>query len=56
MLKRVSNPPNRFSPYLLEWLEEPPATTLEIYEEQAKSIITRNDSPDVGFTFSLNPY
>src|SRR5206468_3399593 len=29
---------------------------LEIYEEHARSIISENDSPDVGFRFSVNPY
>ena len=28
----------------------------EVSEERARSIITRNDSPDVGFDYSLNPY
>jgi DNA repair photolyase len=28
----------------------------ELIEDYAKSIISRNDSPDVGFDFSINPY
>ena len=31
-----------------------PAT--EFIQDESRSVITRNDSPDVGFTFSLNPY
>lgn len=31
-----------------------PATTVS--EERARSIISRNDSPDIGFTQSVNPY
>ncbi len=29
---------------------------IEVYEEEAKSIIASNDSPDVGFDHSVNPY
>ena len=53
---RVWNPPN---PYLTEHrhlLGEPPAAELEIYEDQSKSILSRNDSPDIGFRWSVNPY
>ncbi|MBV8203073.1 MAG: PA0069 family radical SAM protein [Acidobacteria bacterium] len=28
----------------------------ELLRDTSRSLITRNDSPDVGFTFSLNPY
>ncbi|MFC5570822.1 hypothetical protein ACFPN1_12200 [Lysobacter yangpyeongensis] len=31
-----------------------PATT--VTEEQARSVVSRNDSPDVGFAASVNPY
>jgi DNA repair photolyase len=40
----------------VEWLGEPPEAELEVYEEEARSIIAENDSPDVGFRFSVNPY
>ena len=56
MIKRVDNPPNRFSPAIVEWLDSPPETFLEIYEENAKSIVSHNQSPDVGFSHSINPY
>jgi DNA repair photolyase len=29
---------------------------LEVFEEQARSIVTENESPDVGFRWSANPY
>lgn len=32
----------------------PPAT--QIIEEQAKKIVTRNQSPDISFDYSINPY
>jgi DNA repair photolyase len=33
-----------------------PALKTEVIEERAKSILTRNQSPDVPFSISLNPY
>ena len=32
------------------------ALPTEILRERARGIVTRNDSPDVGFDFSINPY
>jgi DNA repair photolyase len=52
----VSNPPNPWSSQQVEWLEEPPPVRLEVFEEQAKEILAENDSPDLGFRWSLNPY
>ncbi len=54
--RRVWNPPN---PYLTEYREllgEPPVAELEIYEDHSQSILSRNDSPDLGFRWSVNPY
>jgi DNA repair photolyase len=54
--KRVWNPPN---PYLTEHrdlLGEPPVAELEVYEDQSQSILSHNDSPDLGFRWSINPY
>jgi DNA repair photolyase len=55
-VRRVSNPPNPWHTTHAEWLGEPPEATLEVFEEEARSIISENDSPDVGFRFSVNPY
>lgn len=33
-----------------------PALRTHVHEERARSILSRNDSPDVGFSVSLNPY
>jgi DNA repair photolyase len=54
-MRRVDNPKNRFEPQAMEWLEAPFAG-LEIHEEHAKSIVSENDSPDIGFRYSVNPY
>lgn len=36
--------------------EGEPALRTQVYEERAKSILTRNQSPDIPFSVSLNPY
>lgn len=36
--------------------DERPALQTELYDDQTSSILTRNDSPDIGFEVSLNPY
>ena len=55
-LRRIDNPPNPYLTEQREWLGPPPKTTVEIYEETAKSILSENDSPDVPFRWSVNPY
>jgi len=35
---------------------EVPEVGLEIYEDQSKSILSENDSPDLSFRYSINPY
>jgi DNA repair photolyase len=56
MPRPVSNPPNPWHSTHVEWLEEPPAARLEVYEEEARSVLAENDSPDVAFRWSVNPY
>jgi len=51
----VSNPPNPWLTSEVEWLEPRPAR-LEVYEDTARDILSRNDSPDIGFTWGVNPY
>lgn len=55
-MKLVSNPPNPYVSAHHEWLEEPPAALPEVYVERAKSILSENDSPDLHFRWSANPY
>lgn len=60
----ASNPEGRFESAKLEafddgWEREEesaphPATT--VTEERARSIVSRNDSPDIPFEQSINPY
>jgi DNA repair photolyase len=56
MQRPISNPPNPWLTRHVEWLEEPPPAELVVYEEEARSVLTENDSPDVGFRWSVNPY
>lgn len=56
-----ANPPNPWSSTHVTHddahLDVPaPLTRLEVYEERAKTILSRNDSPDLSFRWSLNPY
>jgi DNA repair photolyase len=52
----ASNPPNPWQSQHRELLEPPPAQPLVVYEEEAKSVLSSNDSPDISFTYSVNPY
>lgn len=53
----ADNPPNRFERLMVEW-DEPPDRNprTQFLRESARSIISRNDSPDISFSASLNPY
>ncbi|MFO0840130.1 MAG: PA0069 family radical SAM protein [Phycisphaerae bacterium] len=55
-IRRVANPPNPYVAAHREWLDEPPRVEIELYEERARSILSHNDSPDLPFRHSLNPY
>jgi len=55
-LRPVDNPPNPYESRYAEWLEPPPPARLEVYEESAGSILSENDSPDLPFRWSVNPY
>jgi DNA repair photolyase len=59
----LSNPKNRFE--RLEYVPDPgdedpaeerPLPRTQFIDDDTQSILTRNDSPDVPFTHSLNPY
>jgi DNA repair photolyase len=53
----VENPPNPWLTHSVEWIGEPPEAKLEVFEEyDTRRIITRNDSPDVSFDYSINCY
>ncbi|MBI2373094.1 MAG: PA0069 family radical SAM protein [Deltaproteobacteria bacterium] len=55
-LRVVSNPPNRFHQRTIEFAAGPPELEPRIFEESAREILSENDSPDIPFRYSLNPY
>ncbi len=55
-MRRVRNPRNPFLSTHSEWLGPAPKVATEVYEERAKSILVSNDSPDIPFRWSVNPY
>jgi DNA repair photolyase len=56
-LRPVANPPNPYASSEIEYLDgENPGARLEVYEDHTRQILSKNDSPDVGFTWSVNPY
>src|SRR6266404_1272246 len=52
----LSNPPNPWLSTEVEYLEEIPPAELEVYQDHTREILSHNDSPDVGFSWSVNPY
>jgi DNA repair photolyase len=51
------NPPNRFYAQSVEHDEgESPAVPLTIVDDASRTIVSSNDSPDIGFRYSVNPY
>jgi DNA repair photolyase len=52
----LSNPPNPWATTEVEYLDGAPEVRLEVYEDHTRQILSKNDSPDVGFTWSVNPY
>lgn len=55
-MKKISNPPSPYESNYRELLEPAPDAKLEVYEDQSRSILSENESPDVGFRWSCNPY
>src|SRR6059036_650460 len=57
----AENPPNRFEKMSLErdpdWDDpDEPAPQTQFFKDHSDSVINYNDSPDVGFEASINPY
>ena len=55
------NPTNRFEEISYEWEEsadpaEKPAPKTRFFKDNTRSVLVKNDSPDIPFTWSLNPY
>ncbi len=55
----LRNPPNPWRKEVVSYVDEWEAAArveLTIFEDQSKSILSDNDSPDLGFRYSVNPY
>ena len=54
----TNNPHNRFRPSVVEYDDGdwPPPSPITLLDDQSRSILSENDSPDLGFRFSANPY
>jgi DNA repair photolyase len=50
------NPPNPFESQHRDLLEPASHVKLHMYEDATREILSRNDSPDLPFRWSLNPY
>lgn len=55
MKRPVANPPSPWTGWT-DWEVPPPAAELQVYEDASRSILSRNDSPDLPFRYSVNPY
>ena len=55
-MKPIVNPPNPFETHHRELLEPAPHVTTQVFEENTGAILSRNDSPDLPFRWSVNPY
>jgi DNA repair photolyase len=55
-MRLISNPPNPFESQHRDLLEPASQVRLEVYEDATREILSRNDSPDLDFRWSVNPY
>lgn len=55
-MRTISNPPNPFTSDVRERLEPGTAARLELWEDDSRDILSRNESPDLPFRWSVNPY
>ena len=52
----LANPPNPWHSSFVDYLGDPPPARERVVEDKSKSILSRNDSPDIPFRWSVNPY
>ena len=54
----TSNPTSRFARVEVDYEpgEGPPPSSVTLLEDASRSILSQNDSPDLGFRWSVNPY
>ena len=52
----LRNPASRWQTELVEYEGEEGRLELTVLQDQSRSILSDNDSPDLGFRYSINPY
>jgi len=62
----IANPPNPWALTEVDYIDAPdpedptrslaPHERLQVFEDHTRNILSRNDSPDLGFAWSINPY
>ncbi len=52
----IANPQNPWASTSVDYLGDAPNAPLQVYEDHTREILSHNDSPDVGFRYSVNPY
>ena len=55
-MRTVMNPPNPFESQHRDLLEPALHVQLQMFEDATRDILSRNESPDLPFRWSLNPY
>lgn len=55
-MRQISNPPNPFESQHRDLLEPAGTVKLELYADDSREILSRNDSQDLPFRWSVNPY
>jgi len=55
-MRTVMNPPNPFESQHRDLLEPASHVKLQMFEDVTRDILSRNESPDLPFRWSLNPY
>lgn len=56
VMRPISNPPNPYESRHRDLLEPAPDVRLQMYDDASRDILSRNDSPDLSFRWSVNPY
>lgn len=55
-MRMIANPPNPFESAHRELLEPAGTIKMALYRDQTRRILSRNESPDLPFRWSVNPY
>lgn len=55
-LRGIGNPKNPWHSDHVEYLGPAPPAKLELFNDASRTVLSENDSPDIGFRFSVNPY